>query len=253
VSGRARQVVLVAVLAGAHLARGDEGDLEVDLRRDLAVTAAAAGVQLLPLPRLSEHCRICSGSGLDEEAREGLRLGPGAAQTDALRASSYLASVVIPAGALAVSGVGAIRDGSRRVFLEDLVVVSQAAVIAADVNTLSKEFFGRPRPGAGAASSHSFYSSHTSRAFSVAVATATVSTIRGRKNARWVWVAGLGLATGVAYLRVAGDAHWATDVAAGAAAGGAVGFAVPWYFHRGTGRHHRVAVAPAPGGVAIQF
>jgi membrane-associated phospholipid phosphatase len=84
------------------------------------------------------------------------------------------------------------------------------------------------------------------------VATATVATMRRRRSARWLWVGGLALASGVGYLRLASDSHWLTDVAAGAVAGSAVGFSVPWFLH-GERRAGRLDVAPAPGGLAIAF
>jgi membrane-associated phospholipid phosphatase len=89
--------------------------------------------------------------------------------------------------------------------------------------------------------------------FSVATAAATIATIRDRPYAPWMWVAGVTLATGVAYLRVAGDAHWFSDVAVGAAVGSAVGFAVPWFFHRVRTTHPGLDVRPAPGGLALVF
>jgi membrane-associated phospholipid phosphatase len=61
------------------------------------------------------------------------------------------------------------------------------------------------------------------------------------------------LASAVGYLRVAGDQHWATDVLAGAAVGGLVGWAVPWVFHRVRRPGARVTVLPAPGGFAVVY
>jgi membrane-associated phospholipid phosphatase len=65
----------------------------------------------------------------------------------------------------------------------------------------------------------------------------------------------LTLASGVGYLRVAGEAHWLTDVLAGAAMGGGVGFAVPWLLHRrrAGARRRGVALLPAAGGFALRF
>ena len=76
----------------------------------------------------------------------------------------------------------------------------------------------------------SFYSSHTSFAFSLAVSTGTVASMRRYRWAPAVWAAGLAGAAAVGYLRIAADQHYFTDVLAGAAAGSAVGFAVPTGF-----------------------
>ena len=94
----------------------------------------------------------------------------------------------------------------------------------------------------------SFYSSHTSFAFSLAVSTATVASMRHYRWAPVIWGVGLVSAAAVGYLRIAADQHYFTDVLVGAAAGSAIGFAVPYGFHRGAGA---LAVSPLPGGGAL--
>lgn len=117
---------------------------------------------------------------------------------------------------------------------------------------LAKHTLGRARPSApaGETSGRSFYSAHTSRAFALAAASATVATIRDRPGAGWTWAGGLALAATVGYLRLASDPHWLSDVVAGAAIGGATGFAAPWLLHRGA-PVRRFDVTVAPGGLAI--
>jgi membrane-associated phospholipid phosphatase len=245
-------LVLVVVLS-TGTARADPGALRVDLRRDLALTAAAAAAAFgIDSLGFSSRCVICSAGGLDHEARELLRLEGLDAMGDARRASDQLVSLIMPAGALAASAIPALRDGAPRELLEDAVIVLEATLIAADLNALVKGTVGRSRPGDVTAETRSFYSSHTSRAFALAVSTATVATIRGRRSARWLWIAGLTLSTGVGYLRLASDSHWLTDVATGAVVGSAVGFSVPWYLHRGRPLR-RFDVTPAPGGLAVAF
>ncbi len=253
-------VALAVAVLGAQPVRADTDDLRVDLRVHLPVlvVAAGAGIGLASMP-LASGCVICSSHGPDEDAREILRLGSPRLMRDAQRASDSLVSLILPAGALAASGLGAYRDGSPRHLLEDVFVVAESVTIAADLNTLAKHTLSRRRPDASSsgAGGESFYSSHTSRAFALAVSTATVATIRDREGAPWLWAAGLTLSTGVAYLRVASDSHWLSDVAVGAVVGSAVGFAVPWFLHRGhskppSSRHH-FEVQPAPGGLAVAF
>ena len=50
-----------------------------------------------------------------------------------------------------------------------------------------------------------------------------------------MWVAGLVFASAGAYLRVAADRHYATDVITGAVVGSAIGLAVPYFGHRAHG------------------
>ncbi len=245
---------MLAVLS-TGLARAEPRELRVDLRKDLALTAAVAAAAFgIDALGPSSRCLICSSNGVDLGARSIFRLDDPGPIHNARVASDQLVSLVLPAGALLASGIPALRDGEPRDLLEDAIVITQAALIAADLNSLAKQTMGRARPdgAAGEPNGRSFYSSHTSRAFALAVSTATVATIRGRRSARWLWIGGLALASGVGYLRLASDSHWLTDVAAGAVAGSAVGFSVPWFLHRGR-PVRRFDVSPAPGGLAIAF
>lgn len=249
----ALRLTIVAAL-GVGTARAEPRELRVDLRRDLALTAAAA-VAALGLDGLSGRaggCVICGAGQVDDGARAALRLESPSAIREARVASDRLVSFVLPAGALAASAIPALAGGAPRELLDDAIVIAQATLLAADLNAVAKRTLGRARPSApaGDASGRSFYSAHTSRAFALAVASATVATIRGRRTAPWLWAGGLALAAGVGYLRVASDSHWLTDVVAGATIGGATGFAVPWLMHRGA-PVRRFDLTAAPGGLAI--
>lgn len=255
----ALDVQRLGALASGALPRDSRRALRIDARRDTALTLAASalvlGLSLRPLE--PTHCRLCTPGELDEETREVLRLhAPGAAR-EAGRASDLLANAVLPAAALGYVGVQALRDRAPGEAGEDALVVLEAVALAEAANAVAKDGVARLRPGeplgAGGSADRSFYSGHTSFAFSLATATATVATLRGDRAAPWVWGVGLTLATGVGYLRVASDAHWVTDVAAGAAIGGGIGFAVPWLLHRGPRRWRGLDLRPAPGGLALRF
>ena len=84
--------------------------------------------------------------------------------------------------------------------------------------------------------------SHSTFAFALAVSGGTVASMRRYRLAPLVWGAGLTLAAASAYLRIAADRHYATDVTVGAVMGSLTGFAVPYLFHN----PRRVMVAPAP-------
>jgi hypothetical protein len=81
----------------------------------------------------------------------------------------------------------------------------------------------------------SFYSGHTTEAVSLAVAAGTVASLRGYRLAPLVWGTSLPVALVTGYLRIAADRHYFTDVLVGAVAGAAVGFLVPYLFHRPDG------------------
>ncbi|BDG03606.1 phosphatase PAP2 family protein [Anaeromyxobacter oryzae] len=253
----ARPLVAGALLLAASVAQAQPHPLKVDLKIDLPVLALTGASALgLALPQLApSKCRLCVADDFDQDARSALRWKDPAI---ARHASDVLVSGIMPLGAASALALAAYGEGgSPRTFMEDGIVVAEAVTIATTFNGLAKDTFARRRPAAGDLSmpgsrNKSFYSGHTSLAFSLATATATVATMRGYRSAPWIWAAGMVLATGVGYLRVAGDAHWLTDVAVGAVAGGGVGFAVPWVFHRAN-RGGGVELVPAPGGLALHF
>ncbi len=56
--------------------------------------------------------------------------------------------------------------------------------------------------------------------------------MRGYRLASVVWATSLPMAAATGYLRIAADKHYLTDVLTGALIGSAVGFLVPFAFHR---------------------
>jgi membrane-associated phospholipid phosphatase len=252
-------VLALALLAGA--ARAAE-PLAVDWKRDGAIVGAAllvgGGLTVFEDDLTPDRCRFCDPNAFDRAGRDALRWST---PSRARLASDVLANGVLPAAVLLHAvGAGFVEGGARRT-AEDVTSVVEAVLIATDLNLLVKGAAGRLRPYAWASGSsggtdanRSFYSGHTSLAFSLAAAAGTVATLRKYRSARWVWAIGMPLAAGVAYLRVAGDAHWVTDVLTGAAVGGAIGFAVPWTLHRPRGgRGTGLELYPAPGGFALKF
>lgn len=256
-----RTLLLAAALVAAR-ARPDEPPraLRWDLAADLSVTGAAVAVmvalaalqpQLAPL-----HCRICAPDPLDDSIRRlVLWSDAGAADT----ASTVIAGGLIPAGLLAFGLVSADRAGNLGAGMVDALLIVQAVSIATVLEEGVKYAAGRLRPYAwygqlppGRDRNLSFYSGHTSFAFATAAAAGTIFELRGYPGASAALGLGLAAATAVGYLRMAADQHYFTDVLAGAAVGGAVGFLVPWLFHRPRAEAPRPGdVLPAPGGFAI--
>jgi membrane-associated phospholipid phosphatase len=195
-------------------------------------------------------CKICEPTGLDEDARDALRWGH---PQDAAHASDVLAYVAIP---VLAAGDAYRSTRSWGNFGRDVLVVAEAASLTMLATDIAKPGFARLRPGLPATPGqspgayHSLWSGHTSLAFSIVAAQATQDSMRGDPAAPWVWGIGLTVATAVGYLRVAGDAHWLTDVLAGAAVGTGFGVGVPLLERRLV---HGVTIAPAPGGIALRF
>lgn len=109
-------------------------------------------------------------------------------------------------------GVAAKNEKARAVAFDAIVATT---IASKGITPALKQLTNRTRPNGG--DDPSFPSGHATQAFTVA------SVVASHYEQRWVrWLA-YGLATGVAVARVDHDAHWASDVVAGAAVGAFVG------------------------------
>jgi membrane-associated phospholipid phosphatase len=268
----ARAAAALLLLAVAPRALADREPLryrlEVDLPLTLGATAFWAGTELAKPWLAPSSCRVCGVDPLDARARDLLVLGW---VDPPRRASDVLVGAVMPLG-VAAHALLAARAGGQgwREGFVDLLVVSQAVTITGAVGQVAKYAVGRQRPfvhyGDFANPDRrpepddnlSFWSGHTAMAFSLAVGAGTVAHLRRDPGAPWVLGVGLGAATLVGWLRIAGDKHYLTDVLVGAAVGSAAGWAVPWLLHRpdapgATAPAARVAVTPLPLGIVLTF
>jgi hypothetical protein len=252
----ARLLAAGALLLAASAAQATPVPLKLDLRVDVPIVLVTGASAIgLALPGLAPaHCRMCGVDDFDTDARTALRWDH---PVYARHASDLLVSGILPLGSATALALAAHAEGTASTFFEDALIVTEAVTISTTLNGFAKDEFARVRPAAQDGSmpgsrNKSFYSGHTSLAFALATSTATVATMRGYPGAKWFWITGMVLASTVGYLRVAGDAHWVSDVAVGAAAGGAVGFGVPWLMHKPT-RGGAVELVPSAGGLALLF
>lgn len=175
--------------------------------------------------------------------------------------------LLLPAAIAGLDYWAASADGGGALVGTDLLLVAEAAVVTLSVNQVVKFLAGRERPFVHVLAESekplthlptdnnlSFFSGHSSFAFSITAAAATVAELRGYRRAWLLWALGVPAASGVALLRMAADKHYATDVLIGAAVGTAMGIAVPRLFHGRAGMLSRataVRVVPTLGGVAL--
>lgn len=173
--------------------------------------------------------------------------------------SSVLANAALPAAMLAYLVLSASAAGNPTAGFVDALLVAEAVASSQLLTQIVKMAAARQRPWAyfgpdpgreGYGANLSFFSAHTSFAFSTVAATLTVACLRAYPGAWIAGVAGFAAAAFVGYLRMAANAHYFTDVAAGAAVGGLVGFAVPYLFHGRTAPEPG-SVVLAPGGLAV--
>ena len=261
--GQVAAVVTVALLCvlGSR-ARAEEDGLRTDWRVDGAVTAAAfafwGGTQLFESRLAPTNCRWCNPGSVDASVQSALRWNDTSAANLASNLGAY---VFVPLTSLGLLSLDAQREGRLGELPGDGLVIAEAVALNGALTQIVKFAAGRERPFVHALPADqkpltanpadnnvSFYSSHTSFAFSLAVSTATVASMRRYRWAGVIWAVGLAGAATVGYLRIAADKHYFTDVLVGAAVGSAIGFAVPYGFHRGAGA---LAVSPVPGGGAM--
>jgi len=253
-----------AMIAVAATARADPPGAKVHFDPELDVTLTLLAGSALIVTELDKPdfapgaCRWCDGSlnGLDASVRRALLWK---SPETAASLSNVGAYGLAPLSALGVSALAAWHDHRAQNIPADSLLILQASLLAMDLDQAVKFTAGRARPYvrfanqsvlAGQPDPHdgalSFFSGHTTWAFSLATASGTLATMRGYRWAPWVWAQGLAIGVTTGYLRIAADRHYFTDVLTGALVGSAIGVAVP-LLHR-PGR--TIAVGPV-GGLGI--
>ncbi len=227
--------------------------LEMNLPVDIGITAAGTviwlGGELFASKLASHDCRWCDrnsdGSdnlnGFDSSIRRHLRWSN---TTTANTLSSVFSFGLAPLAGTGVAALIAAHDDRVDEIPDDLLLVAEPAVITMSFAQGAKFGFARERPDVHARSAAdreahassgdnmSFFSGHASLAFSLATSAGTVASMRGHRLAPLMWIVGLSFATTGAYLRIAADRHYATDVLTGSVVGAAIGFSVPYFAHR---------------------
>ena len=228
--------------------------LEFQPALDLSLTGAALGLWLtseLLKPQLHpDVCRWCDRGPNGEHALNGFdRLGyDHLVWRDNVRGAAHLSDLIaygaIPLGALGAMSAMAVGTGHPGNMPGDILIVAQATALSALANQTVKYLAGRQRPYAYRAVDHpevefihsnddhmSFYSGHANLAFALVTSLGTMAELREYPYRGFIWAVGLPIAASVAYLRVAADKHYLSDVLLGAALGSAFGVAIPLLLH----------------------
>ena len=171
--------------------------------------------------------------------------------------AAYVAVPLIAFGGLAIANA---QHGNRSQFLDDALIVGEATVVTGLLNRLTALGIGRTRPrtrtalpGSSDATSRqaheSFFSGHTSAAFSVGVAAAQVASMRGYRLAPWMWGGAIVFGTTTGLMRLAGADHHPSDVIVGAAVATVIGVTLP-RLHR---KRIHVDAAPRDDGAVVSL
>jgi membrane-associated phospholipid phosphatase len=234
-------------------------ELQYSLVTDATITGAAVafwiGTEVFKSHIAPSTCRWCDPPGFDSSVRDALRWN----DTGAANTISYIVPLGIePLAIFGLDALAAHRDRAPpNAAWVDALLISEATAIAMAMNQVVKFAVGRERPFVHALpeadkahTAHpsdnnvSFYSGHATFAFAMATSAGTIASMRRYRMAPCIWGTGLALAVATAYLRIAADRHYASDVTVGAILGSATGIAVPRLFHG----PRPVMVAPVPLG-----
>lgn len=275
----ARGLVVACVLAlGVAPARADEGsdegagasppraevDLGYHLGADLAIVGASLGlVAAINLFELGpDQCRWCERSDLNRVDRwfrdraKGLD-GP------AMEAVGGITTLLVPITAIGLDALAARREGrDYGVVAVDSLIIVESMSVAMALTSIVKISAGRQRPytldwpesevGGDPEQNASFFSGHTSFAFSLAVSAGTVASMRRYRLAPWIWATGLTLASVCSFARMGQDQHYFTDLVVGAAVGAAAGVAVPRLLHAPRSVSLGVLAVEGASGLLVQ-
>ncbi len=257
-------IALIALPCAARAGEGSDGKLRYNLRMDLAVTGIAATGWVVTWAGVEQmapaNCRWCSVNSFDDWGHRNIKWSNTSA---ASRTSDVFAYALAPMAAYGLDALAANHDGRLNDFWVDALLITEAMALSQFATQLVKIAVGRQRPYAhygggsqGPRDNISFYSGHTSLAFSLAVASGTVAQMRGYRLAPAIWGTGLAIAATASYLRLAADKHYLTDTIAGAVIGSAFGFGIPYLFHRPKSEGPppvSISAAPTSGGAMLMF
>lgn len=236
-------------------------DIQVRLGLDLAITLGAAaptlGLALWVEPSLPD---VTPMPGTEPDVGKFDELALGRYEEAPAIASDVLLGVAIAAplsylaaeAALQRRGYSNIRGrGFLARYGTDLIIMAEAIAINSLLTQILKAAIRRPRPFTYLLPSEvdadqreellddqssfqadwSFPSGHTSTAFVITTAGATLLTLKQLGRSNWAvataWVGGIGLSTTVGVMRVLAGRHFPSDVVTSALLGMGVGAAVP--------------------------
>jgi membrane-associated phospholipid phosphatase len=256
-------IIFIAALFPAR-AVAEVKRLPYNTEIDLAVTAGSAigwfGMSLAQNMLAPADCRWCQADSFDKWGHDSLKWSDTGSANAAVYVTGY---ALAPLAVFGLDAFAAHKEGAMDGFWADALIIAEASAAACLFAQIVKVAAGRERPrsyyGGGAtnpADNLSFYSGHTTLAFSLAVAGGTTATMRGYELAPWIWGTGLGIAGVTGYLSVASDRHYLTDVIAGAGTGAAFGFGVPYLFHRPKERKFdklAFSAVPVEGGALLNI
>jgi membrane-associated phospholipid phosphatase len=231
-------LAVLAVVAATRVGHADPHDDRHRIRRAVGL-AAAAGIyvtwETVAKPHIAPlECRWCSTGSFDVGMREIVLWDHPKDAATLSNLTGYVAAPLTAAGMLLIASRG--RADRFDTLTDDLTAVAEAAMYTQLAVQVFKYSFGRERPYAhymtgvytpGPDDDLSFISGHSALVFSIATAAGMVAHQRHSRLEPAIWATGMALAVTTAYLRIAADKHYFTDVVAGSSLGIVGGLLIP--------------------------
>lgn len=259
-----RWLVAVVVLAVAAPVHADPWYSGADGTRRIIRLSAIVGAGGIYLATESvfkadlapDQCRWCSVDSLDKSVRDSLVWSDRQQAQTISNLTGYVAAPITMLGLTALASSG-VPDRTARI-IDDSIPILESVAYSQLVVQVMKWSFGRQRPEVHFSTAAdrvptqddnlSFVSGHSALAFALATSAGVVAHRRGYGYEPVIWATGMTLAASTAYLRIAGDKHYLTDVAGGGALGVLAGVAIPRLLGS---LPDEVTVAPTANGVAF--
>ncbi len=210
----------------------------------------------------AKNCEWCDPPSIDSSVRDALKWNDTKLAARIADLDGYLLAPLFGLGSIWLSSIDDHgNDGRIARWLDDGIPIVEAVTFTQLAVQAFKFTSARQRPFvhfADPARAHetddnmSFISGHAALAFSIATSAGMVAHRRGYQLEPVIWAVGFTLAGSTAYLRIAADKHYFTDVLAGSVVGSAFGVAVPLLLHSGVLRRHQLNVAPTGNGMMIR-
>jgi membrane-associated phospholipid phosphatase len=217
------------------------------------LSITTAGMLVYPTTGfLEEHidCNWCGGpNALDAGVRSAVVWSD---TRNPARVSDVTAFVLAPGLSFSLVLAGTFASPSTAALMDDLIPIAESMIVTQWLTRLIKTSAARTRPYAhftgpiGAEDNVSFVSGHTSFATALAVSAGAIARARGYRSEKFIWFGGGLIAATGAYLRMAADRHYLTDVLGGAALGVTAGLTVPLLMSRSN-----VQLTPTRTGITV--
>jgi membrane-associated phospholipid phosphatase len=200
-------------------------------------------------------CEPGTVNGFDSDLRQALRWDDPAVASHLSDVSAFVIAPLVGFGGLALAAWHDDRIGN---WLDDGLVVAEAATAAIVFNKLIVLSFGRARPRTHYAAPdspnltskdafESFFSGHTTLAVGLTLSAAVVAQRRHYRAAPWLWGGAVAVSVFTGWMRIAADHHYATDVLTAMAVTSGFALAVP-FFHATTRKPVEVSLVPLDDG-----